>query len=93
MNVLTFTPAGIVTGLYSEVIDLTCLGKMQIRRATTIEFNNDHQVWQVKVHNKILHQASSRQACLDWEQQYFNKDQQYGDGIKKNNYPQDTGNI
>jgi len=74
VNTLNFKTTGIVTGLYSEVIDLTCLGKMKIKRATTVEFNNRHQVWQVKVHDKILHQASSRQACLDWEHHHFNQD-------------------
>ena len=72
MNVLTFTTTGIVTGLYLEVIDLSCLGKMQIKRATTIEFNNDQQVWQVKDRRHTLYESSSRQTCLDWEHHHFN---------------------
>lgn len=74
MNVLTFTTAGIVTGLYSEVIDLTCLGKMKIKRATTVEFNNDRQVWQVKDRKHTLYESPSRQNCLDWEHHYYNQD-------------------
>jgi len=74
VNTLNFKTTGIVTGLYSEVIDLTCLGKMKIKRATTIEFNNDRQVWQVKDRKHTLYESPSRQTCLDWEQQYFNRD-------------------
>lgn len=75
MNTLTFLTTGIVTGLYSEIIDLTCLGKMKIKRATNIEFDNRLQAWRVKdMSGFALYTSPSRQACLDWEQQYFNKD-------------------
>jgi len=75
VNTLTFLTTGIVTGLYSEIIDLTCLGKMKIKRATNIEFDNRLQAWRVKdMSGFALYTSPSRQACLDWEQQYFNKD-------------------
>lgn len=71
---LMFKPDGICVGLYTEMIDLSRIGRMKIVRATSIEFDNDKQVWRVKdMEGFPLFAASSRQKCLNWEQQYLNK--------------------
>ncbi len=68
--ILTFNPNGTGSCLYTELIDLSSLGRLEIQRATTIEFNNQTQHWEVKDRRgKPLFFARHRQACLEWEQQ------------------------
>jgi hypothetical protein len=77
MNVvasLIFTPKGMIRGTYSEVIDLACLGRLKISRATRIEFDNVKQSWRVKdMKGQPLFTAPSRQECLDWERRYLER--------------------
>lgn len=69
---VTFKPDGSVRGLYTEVIDLTCLGRLKVERATTITFDNRKQVWRVKDRTGLpLFTSPSRETCLEWEKQYF----------------------
>jgi hypothetical protein len=72
--VITFDPAGNGRCLFTEAIDLSTLGALEIVRASTIEFNNAPQVWEVKsAEGVLLFSHPSRQACLNWEHQYFNQ--------------------
>lgn len=72
--VLKFDPAGNGHGLFTEAIDLSSLGILEVVRASSIEFNNSTQQWEVKDAAGELHFSHpSRQACLDWERQYFNR--------------------
>ena len=72
--VLKFDPAGNGHGLFTEAIDLSSLGTLEIVRASSIEFNNTAQQWEVKGTVGELHFSHpSRQTCLDWEHQYFNR--------------------
>ena len=76
MNTLAikFDPTGRGHCLYTEVLDLTALGTLDIQRAATIEFHNGRQQWEVRdATGTVLHSDSSRAACLLWEQQYFNR--------------------
>jgi hypothetical protein len=69
---LLIQPAGKIQGLYTELLDLTRLGRLKLRRISRIEFNHRRQCWQVlNSRGKRLHTATSRQACLDWEQAHF----------------------
>ena len=69
---LLVRPAGKVQGLYTELLDLTRLGRLTLRRISRIEFNHRRQCWQVlNPRGKRLHSDISRQACLDWEQAHF----------------------
>jgi hypothetical protein len=46
------------------------LGRLEIQGATTIEFNNTTQKWEVKARKgKLCFFSRSRSACLEWEQQ------------------------
>ena len=63
-----------VRGLYTEAIELSSLGRLTMERASSIEFNETIQQWEVRDPAGILlHSNFSRQACLDWEQQHFNE--------------------
>ena len=69
---LVIRPTGKIQGLYTELLDLTRLGRLTLRRISRIEFNHRRQRWQVlNQKGKRLFSASTRQACLDWEQQHF----------------------
>ena len=58
--------------LYTEQIDLTSLGQLQITRASNVEFNNQTAEWEVKdLENRLLFHHASRATCLAWEQQHF----------------------
>jgi len=66
--VLTFNPNGTGSCLYTELIDLHSIGRLEVSRASTIEFNNQTQRWEVKDHRGHLRFfARSRAACLEWE--------------------------
>ena len=72
-TVLTFRPDGTAQGLYTEAIALHELGRLSIRRATTIEFDDAAQNWVVRDSSGAKHyQSPSRQSCLDWEREHFN---------------------
>ncbi len=65
---LTFDSSGNGSCLYSELIDLHEIGALEITRASFIEFNNDHQEWEVKsMEGEILFSHASRSVCLTWE--------------------------
>jgi hypothetical protein len=69
--VILFDPAGNARCLYSELVDLHALGRLKVRRATRIEFNEHAQCWDVlpaRRATKALFSAPSRRECLDWEQ-------------------------
>jgi hypothetical protein len=73
-SVLTFAPDGTVRGLYTEAVPLHELGRLSVRRASTIEFDDEAQAWTVRSPGGVeLYQSSSRQECLDWERDHFNK--------------------
>jgi hypothetical protein len=47
---------------------------LEIVRASTIEFNNIAQLWEVKnAEGLLVFSHPSCQACLDWEHQQFNR--------------------
>ena len=71
--VLTVDSSGQASCLYSELIDLQSIGSLEVSRATTIEFNNKTQRWEVKdPRGTVLYFSRSRTACLAWEHQDLN---------------------
>lgn len=78
-----FDTAGVGRCFYTEIINLSMIGNLNIKRATTIAFDNENQVWRVMDMNGIiLHEDKSRQACLDWERE--NADRIAQNGNKEN---------
>ena len=72
MNTLLITPDGKVRGLYTEALDLSTLGQLEVHRALAIEFDNRVQAWRVyDAMGDCLYCSPSREACLAWERKYL----------------------
>jgi hypothetical protein len=76
MNItISFTPEGTAHCLWTEALPLHSLGRLQVARASNVEFNNSTQHWEVKDRRgKVRFIAKSRSACLEWEQQNLQPD-------------------
>ena len=76
MNInISFQQDGTAHCLWTEAVPLNELGRLQVTRASNIEFNNSTQNWEVKDRRgKIRFIAKSRSACLEWEQQHLQPD-------------------
>ena len=73
-HVLTFTESGEGHCLYTEAIELAAIGRLSLRRATSIEFDATGQQWEVRdASGALLHAHPSREVCLAWEHQHFNQ--------------------
>ena len=67
---IQFNTNGTAQCLWTEAVPLHELGRLEIQRATNIEFNNATQHWEVKDHKgKVRFFCRSRADCLEWEQQ------------------------
>ncbi len=70
MNInIQFNPNGTAHCLWTEAVPLHELGRLEITRASQIEFNNADQEWEViDGKGRVRFIAKSRSACLEWEQ-------------------------
>jgi len=72
--VLSFDATGTGHCLYTEAVDLPAIGRLELVRASTIEFNGTRQRWEVRGSvNQLLFSDPSRRACLEWEQHHYNQ--------------------
>lgn len=72
--VLYFNEDGTGHCFYTEAIPLQELGLLTVKRTTQVKFNENSQCWEVlDLHDEVVFEHPSRQACLDWEQEYFNR--------------------
>jgi hypothetical protein len=71
MNInIAFQPDGTAQCLWTEALPLHELGRLEVTRASNLEFNNSTQHWEVKDRRgKVRFIAKSRSACLEWEEQ------------------------
>jgi hypothetical protein len=76
MNInISSTPEGTAHCLWTEALPLHQLGRLEVTRASSLEFNNSTQHWEVKDRRgKVRFIAKSRSACLEWEQQNLQPD-------------------
>jgi hypothetical protein len=73
---ISFNPDGTALCLWTEAVPLHELGRLEIHRATNIEFNNATQKWEVRDQKgEVRFFSKSRSACLEWEQQNLQPDQ------------------
>jgi hypothetical protein len=76
-HTITFAPDGTASCLWTETVPLHEFGRLEVQRASTIEFNAVAQQWEVRLvsdSNTIAFSNASRKACLAWENHYFNHD-------------------
>jgi hypothetical protein len=71
MNInISFQQDGTAICLWTAALPLHEIGKLQVTRASNIEFNNTTQQWEViDRKGRVRFFARSRSACLEWEQQ------------------------
>jgi hypothetical protein len=67
---ISFHIDGTAHCLWTEALPLHELGRLEITRASNIEFNNATQHWEVKDRlGKVRYIAKFRAACLEWKHQ------------------------
>ncbi len=83
--ILEFAPDGTGQCLHTDAIPLQELGRLTVLRASTVEFNEEIQQWEVRharrriqlsvfppvTRKVVLARNPSRQWCLDWEAAHF----------------------
>jgi hypothetical protein len=76
MNInIQFNRNGTAHCLWTDAISLHELGRLEITRASTMEFDNATQRWEVKDRRgQMLFFSRSRSACLEWEQENLQPD-------------------
>jgi hypothetical protein len=74
-SVIRFDPQGNGHCLYTEAVDLSTIGPLEITRASTLEFNRSSQKWEVMdLGGQLLFSHRSREVCLKWELQKYVSD-------------------
>ena len=74
---LVFKPDGTCVGLYTEMIGLTQLGRLRVKRVSNIVFDDEKQAWRVRDKRGFpLFTAPTRRQCLEWEGMYFDSKQE-----------------
>ncbi len=73
-HVFTVHEDGTITALHTDALPLESLGQLTIKRASTIEFNNTSQLWEVTLgsENMPRYWNRSRTACIEWEIEQLN---------------------
>ena len=71
-HIITFALDGTARCLWTEAVPLHELGRLEVQRASTIEFNGTTQLWEVRLvsdPDTVAFSNASRDACLEWEHQ------------------------
>jgi hypothetical protein len=70
---IMIAPGGIVRCLHTDIIDLRKLGRLEVERASNVEFNDKTQAWEVSLPDGKLLQGgfARRDQALAWEREYF----------------------
>lgn len=69
-QVITFDCDGTAHCLWTEAVPLHELGRLELQRASTVEFNSETQEWEVRLASDpdvVAFSHSSRDTCLEWE--------------------------
>jgi hypothetical protein len=69
---LIMAPDGTARCLWTEAVPLQELGRLDIQRAMSVEFDNRLQAWRVfDPEGDCLYCSPSRDNCLAWERQHL----------------------
>ena len=74
-HVITFAPDGTAWCLWTEAVPLHELGRLDVQRASTVEFSANKQTWEVRLASEpetVAFSHPSRETCLDWERNTIN---------------------
>jgi hypothetical protein len=74
-EVITFAPDGTARCLWMEAVPLHELGRLELQRASTVEFNMATQRWEVRLTSRpdvVAFSNASRETCLNWERRTLN---------------------
>ena len=74
-HIITFAPDGTARCLWTEAVPLHHLGRLDIQRASTVEFNGNKQTWEVRLASTpeaVAFSDPSRDICLNWERNTIN---------------------
>jgi hypothetical protein len=74
-HIISFARDGTARCLWAETVPLLELGRLEIQRASTIEFSPTTQEWEVRLASSpgvIAFSNSSRETCLNWERNTLN---------------------
>lgn len=68
MAKLFIRPDGSIEGLYTDIVPMQELGKLNVTRATNVEFDCGRQEWVVTLPDgKEVHSCAKREDALEWE--------------------------
>jgi hypothetical protein len=71
-HVITFAADGTARCLWTEAVPLQELGRLDLHRASQVEFNPSQQVWEVRLTSNpdaVAFSHASRETCLEWERE------------------------
>jgi hypothetical protein len=74
-HTIVFAQDGTVRCLWTEAVQLAEFGRLDIQRASMVEFNSITQHWEVRLASEsdaVAFSHPSRQTCLDWEREIIN---------------------
>jgi hypothetical protein len=64
-------PDGTIEGLHTDIVPLQTLGRLNVTRATNVEFDSERQQWVVSLPNGTeLYSHPNREVALKWEREY-----------------------
>jgi hypothetical protein len=69
---LIIAPDGTARCVWTDAVALHELGRLEVQRACSIEFDNEAQAWRVfDPMGDCLYCSPSRETCLTWEHKYL----------------------
>jgi hypothetical protein len=74
-HIMIFGTGGTACCLWTEAVPLQELGRLDVQRASTVEFNSTTQVWEVRLASApeaVAYAHPSRETCLEWERSHVN---------------------
>ena len=74
-DIINFAPDGTARCLWTEAVPLHEIGRLEIQRASTVEFDSTTQQWEVRLASNpevVAFSHSSRETCLQWERNTIN---------------------
>jgi len=74
-HTITFAPDGTARCLWTDLVPLHELGRLEVQRASTVEFNSVTELWEVRLASDtetVAFSNPSRETCLNWERETIN---------------------